>query len=129
MQIITAVLATLAILFVFIISFYCSHICWTNPKRSNESLNLIEAPPPLPPTFDLDTLKIQNESIGQGGFGSVYCGSLNDRTVAVKIFPHVHRQYFFNERDIYMLPHMKHPSIPEYIGKYNILTYITITFF
>lgn len=118
-QIIIAVVAVVATLFVLIslVFAYFSNFCCTNPKRSNESLNLIEAPPPPPLTFDLDSLKIQKESIGQGGFGSVYCGSLNDRTVAVKIFPYVHRQYFFNERDIYMVPHMKHPSIPEYIGK------------
>ena len=115
-QVIIAVVITISILVIGVFAYFVSRVCLANTKRSNESLNLIEAPPPAPPTFDLDTLKIQKESIGQGGFGSVYCGSLNDRTVAVKIFPHSHRNYFFNERDIYTLPHMKHPSIPEYIG-------------
>lgn len=117
MQVIIAVVGTIAVLCIVVFTYFFSNAYWSSPKRSNESLNLIEAPPSIPPTFDLDTLKIQKESIGQGSFGSVYPGSLNDRTVAVKIFPYNTRQYFYNERDIYMLPHMKHPSIPEYIGK------------
>lgn len=123
-QVLIAVVTTVSVLILGIFAYFFSRVCLANTKRSNESLNLIEAPPPAPPTFDLDTLKIQKESIGQGGFGSVYCGNLNDRTVAVKIFPYAHRNYFFNERDIYTLPHMKHPSIPEYIG--NILCNIVL---
>ncbi|XP_067130626.1 bone morphogenetic protein receptor type-2-like [Centruroides vittatus] len=90
--------------------------CWhTTQKPSPDSIHLMEAPPPTTPIFDLDSLKIQ-DVIGQGHYGSVCEGSLHNQTVAVKIFNVQNKQYFLNERDIYTLPFMDHPSLPKFLG-------------
>lgn len=54
--------------------------------------------------------------VGQGRYGSVWKGTLQDRDVAVKIFPAHHRQYFLNERDIYCLPFMDCAALLSYFG-------------
>lgn len=41
---------------------------------------------------------------------------MGDQEVAVKIFPSHYRNYFQNERDMYCLPFMEHPSLLEYYG-------------
>ncbi|GFT27346.1 bone morphogenetic protein receptor type-2 [Nephila pilipes] len=99
---------------VFAVYFLHRTYC-TLPKRSNESLHLMEAPPPSSPNFDLDTLKLQ-ESVARGRYGSVYRGSLNDQSVAVKKFVCQDQQHFLNERAIYLLPHMNHACLPKFIG-------------
>ncbi|GFU11450.1 bone morphogenetic protein receptor type-2 [Trichonephila clavipes] len=106
--VIVAVIAAVAVYFLH--RQYCKL-----PKRSNESLHLIEAPPPSSPNFDLDTLKIQ-EAVARGRYGSVYRGSLNDQSVAVKKFAYQDQQHFLNERAIYLLPHMNHECLAKYIG-------------
>ncbi|XP_054724812.1 uncharacterized protein LOC129235146 [Uloborus diversus] len=111
---IAALIIVLAL--IIAIGYILSRIYCTSPKRSNESLHLMEAPPP-PPNYDLDTLRIvDDKAIGQGGYGSVYHGSLNEHSVAVKIFSHQNQDFFYNERDIYILPHMDHTSLAKYIG-------------
>ncbi|GIY18607.1 bone morphogenetic protein receptor type-2 [Caerostris extrusa] len=100
----------------FVILIYFIHrIYCTIPKRSNESLHLMEAPPPSSPNFDLDTLKLQ-EVVARGRYGSVYRGNLNEQNVAVKKFAYHDQQHFLNERAIYILPHMNHACLPKYIG-------------
>ncbi|XP_064470619.1 uncharacterized protein LOC135385313 isoform X2 [Ornithodoros turicata] len=84
-------------------------------KHGADSVHLMEAPQPPSPAFDPECLKIQ-ETIGRGRYGSVCKGSLNDHTVAVKIFAQHHYQYYLNERDIYKLSSMDHPSLPKLIG-------------
>ena len=46
----------------------------------------------------------------------VYKALLNDVDVAVKILSTAHRQYYYSERDIFILPHMIHPSIVKFYG-------------
>lgn len=41
---------------------------------------------------------------------------MGDEDVAVKIFPGHYQSYFLNERDIYCLPFMEHPSLLHYYG-------------
>lgn len=41
--------------------------------------------------------------IGRGRYGSVYRGSLDEHSVAVKVFSSCNRQPFVNERSIYRL--------------------------
>lgn len=56
--------------------------------------------------------------IGQGKYGTVWKGIVNDKPVAVKIFAAQNKQYFVNERNIYSLSLMDSPSLLEYYGKY-----------
>ncbi|CAN7983156.1 unnamed protein product, partial [Ixodes hexagonus] len=84
-------------------------------KPGLDSAHLMEAPQMQSPTLDLDSLKMQ-EMIGRGRYGSVCKGSLNDRTVAVKIFAQHHHLYYANEKDIYKLFHMDYPFLPRLIG-------------
>lgn len=44
---------------------------------------------------------IVNLFIGQGRYGSVWHGLMEDQDVAVKVFPAHHRNYFLNEYEMY----------------------------
>lgn len=55
---------------------------------------------------------------GQGHYGTVWRGTVNDQEVAIKIFPSHYRQYYHNERDIYSLPFMDCPALLTYYGQY-----------
>lgn len=85
------------------------------PKPGLDSAHLMEAPQLQSPMLDLDSLKIQ-ETIGKGRYGCVCKGSLNDCTVAVKIFAQHHHHYYANEKDIYKLFHGDLPFLPRLIG-------------
>lgn len=54
--------------------------------------------------------------LGQGRYGSVWKGTVNEQDVAVKIFPAHYRSYFYNERDIYCLPLMENSALLSYFG-------------
>lgn len=73
-----------------------------NPKYSTDLLNV-------------DNLKLCS-MIGQGKYGSVWKGMINEQTVAVKIFPSQYKEYFLNEKDIYCTPLMDMPYFLEYFG-------------
>ncbi|XP_014216049.1 bone morphogenetic protein receptor type-2 isoform X2 [Copidosoma floridanum] len=66
-------------------------------------------------TYTVDHLKLST-IVDQGRYGSVWQGSIGDEEVAVKIFPGHHQNYFLNERDLYCLPFMEHPSLLYYYG-------------
>ncbi|XP_031674250.1 bone morphogenetic protein receptor type-2-like [Oncorhynchus kisutch] len=66
-------------------------------------------------SLDLDNLK-QLELIGRGRYGSVFCGSLDERQVAVKVFSSANRQNFLNECSIYCLPLLEHDNIAHFIA-------------
>ncbi|ENN78233.1 hypothetical protein YQE_05384, partial [Dendroctonus ponderosae] len=53
-----------------------------------------------PPDYSLEKLKLI-DIIGQGKYGSVWRGIIEDQEVAVKIFPGHYRNCFFNEYEIY----------------------------
>lgn len=63
----------------------------------------------------MDNLKLC-AMIGQGRYGTVWKGMINEQPVAVKIFPGPHKQYFINEKNIYSLQLMDSPSLLEYYG-------------
>lgn len=73
-----------------------------NPKYSSDLLNV-------------DNLKLCS-MIGQGKYGTVWKGMINEQTVAVKLFPAQHKDFFLNEKDIYCLPMMDSPYFLEYFG-------------
>ncbi|MEQ2160711.1 hypothetical protein GOODEAATRI_002200, partial [Goodea atripinnis] len=54
--------------------------------------------------------------IGRGRYGTVFCGSLDERPVAVKVFTAANRQNFINECSIYRLPLMEHDNIARFIA-------------
>ncbi|XP_055385242.1 bone morphogenetic protein receptor type-2 [Condylostylus longicornis] len=64
---------------------------------------------------NVDNLKVQS-LIGQGRYGTVWKGLINEEEVAVKIFPAQHKQYFINERNIYSTALMDSPSLLQYFG-------------
>ncbi|KAF4111993.1 bone morphogenetic protein receptor type-2a [Onychostoma macrolepis] len=66
-----------------------------------------------PPSLDLDNLVLL-ELIGRGRYGTVYRGSLDDRSVAVKVFVSANRQQFTNERMIYRLL-LDHENVARFL--------------
>lgn len=64
---------------------------------------------------NVDNLKLC-AMIGQGKYGTVWKGMINEQTVAVKIFPSQHKQFFLNEKDIYSVSLMDNPHLLEYYG-------------
>lgn len=67
------------------------------------------------PAFDIDDLKISC-LITKGRYSEVWKGSLQEQDVAVKIYSPVYKQYYYNEKYIYSLPHMSHQNIIRFIG-------------
>uniref|UniRef100_A0A4W5PM16 receptor protein serine/threonine kinase n=1 Tax=Hucho hucho TaxID=62062 RepID=A0A4W5PM16_9TELE len=62
------------------------------------------------PSFSLCQL------IGRGRYGSVFCCSLDERQVAVKVFSSANRQNFLNECSIYCVPLLEHDNIAHFIA-------------
>ncbi|KAG5678850.1 hypothetical protein PVAND_008483 [Polypedilum vanderplanki] len=89
-----------------------------------------EKPKPLPETsllapsgpgyssnlYNVDNLK-PIEIIGEGKYGTVWKGQINEQPVAIKIFSASKKQYFINEMDIYTQPFMDScPALLQYFG-------------
>jgi bone morphogenetic protein receptor type-2 len=95
-------------------------------NKNSDSLHLLESQSSTSQSSslicDLDNLKLI-ELIGRGRYGSVWKGTLNEQTVAVKIFASQYRQYYLNERDIYLLPFMEfHHCLPRFLGSQERIT-------
>lgn len=84
-------------------------------KENPDQAHLMPSPGYTVGMYSVDHLKLES-LIGQGRYGSVWKGIVNDQEVAVKIFPAHYRSYFYNERDIYCLPFMDHPGLLTYFG-------------
>ncbi|XP_034032759.1 bone morphogenetic protein receptor type-2-like [Thalassophryne amazonica] len=78
------------------------------------NLNMMEAAG-SESSLDLDNLKLL-ELIGRGRYGAVFCGSLDERPVAVKVFTTANRQNFLNECSIYRLPLLEHDNIARFVA-------------
>lgn len=85
-------------------------------EHDTESLSSPAGPGYSSNAYNVDNLKLC-AMIGQGKYGTVWKGIVNDKPVAVKIFPAQHKQYFVNERNIYSMSLMDSPSLLEYFGK------------
>ncbi|KAM9767112.1 bone morphogenetic protein receptor type-2-like isoform 1-T1 [Menidia menidia] len=83
-------------------------------KQGLHNLNMMEAAG-SESSLDLDNLKLL-ELIGRGRYGTVYCGSLDERPVAVKVFTAANRQNFLNECSIYRLPLLEHDNIARFVA-------------
>lgn len=75
-----------------------SYYFWKKKPKKSDVENSLSMPPP--PDYSLDKLKLVN-IIGQGRYGCVWRGIIDDQELAVKIFPGHNRNYFFNEHEIY----------------------------
>uniref|UniRef100_A0A8C6WTV3 receptor protein serine/threonine kinase n=1 Tax=Neogobius melanostomus TaxID=47308 RepID=A0A8C6WTV3_9GOBI len=83
-------------------------------KQGLHNLNMMEAAG-SESSLDLDNLKLL-ELIGRGRYGTVYCGSLDERPVAVKVFTAANRQNFLNESSIYRVPLLEHENIARFVA-------------
>lgn len=99
-----------------IVSILYVAVCRVNIKENTETTT-IAAPNPkyCADMMNVDNLKLCS-LVGQGKYGTVWKGMINEETVAVKIFPAANKEYFLNERDIYTLPLMETPNFLEYFG-------------
>ncbi|CAG9821661.1 unnamed protein product [Phaedon cochleariae] len=93
--------------------------CWRmKPKKGDvESCQQTVSPPA---DYSLEKLKMI-EVIGQGRYGSVWRGTVEDREVAVKVFPAHHRNVFLNEREAYEVAG-EHRGLLECFGGGELVT-------
>ncbi|XP_069579398.1 bone morphogenetic protein receptor type-2-like [Brachyistius frenatus] len=108
-------LATVSVLAVVAVAaFFGYRMMHGDGKQGLHNLNMMEAAG-SESSLDLDNLKLL-ELIGRGRYGSVYCGSLDERPVAVKVFTAANRQNFLNECSIYRLPLLEHDNIARFVA-------------
>ncbi|XP_067116824.1 bone morphogenetic protein receptor type-2-like [Osmerus mordax] len=106
-------LATISVLAVLAVAaFFAYRMMHADGKHGLHNVNMMEAAG-SESSLDLDNLKLL-ELIGRGRYGSVYCGSLDERQVAVKVFTSANRQNFLNECSIYRLPLLEHEHIARF---------------
>ncbi|XP_005165892.1 bone morphogenetic protein receptor type-2a isoform X1 [Danio rerio] len=112
-EVIVVALATVSMVAVLVILlFFGYRMLRGRGKHSLHTLNILETAL-SPPSLDLDNLTLQ-ELIGRGRYGTVYRASLDDRSVAVKVFISANRQQFTNERMIYRLL-LDHENIARFL--------------
>lgn len=108
-------LATVSVLAVLAVAaFFGYRMMHGDGKQGLHNLNMMEAAG-SESSLDLDNLKLL-ELIGRGRYGAVYCGSLDERPVAVKVFTGANRQNFLNECSIYRLPLLEHDNIGHFVA-------------
>uniref|UniRef100_A0A667X8T6 receptor protein serine/threonine kinase n=1 Tax=Myripristis murdjan TaxID=586833 RepID=A0A667X8T6_9TELE len=108
-------LATVSVLAVVAVAaFFGYRMMHGDGKQGLHNLNMMEAAG-SESSLDLDNLKLL-ELIGRGRYGAVYCGSLDERPVAVKVFAASSRQNFLNECSIYRLPLLEHDNIARFVA-------------
>ncbi|XP_065169109.1 LOW QUALITY PROTEIN: activin receptor type-2A [Atheta coriaria] len=74
-------------------------ILWRlRPVKSDIEMGDTQISPP--PQFNLNKLNLI-KTIGQGRYGDVWHGTIEDQDVAVKVFRPHHRNYFLNEHELY----------------------------
>ncbi|XP_033837147.1 bone morphogenetic protein receptor type-2-like [Periophthalmus magnuspinnatus] len=108
-------LATVTVMVVVAVAAYFGYrMMHGDGKQGLHNLNMMEAAG-SESSLDLDSLKLL-ELIGRGRYGTVYCGSLDERPVAVKVFTAANRQNFLNECSIYRLPLLEHDNIARFVA-------------
>uniref|UniRef100_A0A3Q0T751 receptor protein serine/threonine kinase n=1 Tax=Amphilophus citrinellus TaxID=61819 RepID=A0A3Q0T751_AMPCI len=100
--------------YVYMVADICICVLTGDGKQGLHNLNMMEAAG-SESSLDLDNLKLL-ELIGRGRYGAVYCGSLDERPVAVKVFTAANRQNFLNECSIYRLPLLEHDNIARFVA-------------
>ncbi|XP_067349657.1 bone morphogenetic protein receptor type-2-like isoform X2 [Channa argus] len=108
-------LATVSLMAVVaVVAFFAYRMMHGDGKQGLHNLNMVEAAG-SESSLDLDSLKLL-ELIGRGRYGAVYCGSLDERPVAVKVFTAANKQNFLNECSIYRLPLLEHDNIARFVA-------------
>ncbi|XP_057702514.1 anti-Muellerian hormone type-2 receptor-like isoform X1 [Corythoichthys intestinalis] len=83
-------------------------------KNSQASLHVSPSPHQ---TMQLDVTDVQlQEMVAQGSFATVWRGTYQGSTVAVKVIPATSKQAFATEKDVYELPLMRHAAIIHFLG-------------
>ncbi|XP_018324359.1 bone morphogenetic protein receptor type-2 isoform X2 [Agrilus planipennis] len=95
------VVSGVSFVFFMICSGTLAFFCWHMKPKKND-IEVGQPPMPTPEEFNLEKLKLCG-IIGQGRYGCVYRGMIEDQEVAVKVFLPHHRNYFINEHEIYKL--------------------------
>ena len=98
---------------IILVSYLGYRFCLHQRHPATTSNNNIAVP--ASPAFDIEDLKICC-LVSKGRYSEVWKGSLQEGDVAIKIYNAYHRQYYFNEKYIYSLPHMDHPSLLKFYG-------------
>lgn len=109
---------TLAIIFLLLLTLILVAILRNSGQdpHKSETAPLAPAGPGYSSNlYNCDNLKLIT-LLGQGKYGTVWKGMLNEQSVAVKIFPSHNKQYFLNEKDIFNVPLMQHKSLLTYFG-------------
>ncbi|XP_070536397.1 bone morphogenetic protein receptor type-2-like isoform X1 [Ptychodera flava] len=112
--IIIALASVCSVAILTVVLYFLYRLWLGSRKTSMANLSVVEAPCP-PPSFDMDNLKLMNV-IGQGRFGNVWKGSLNEGTVAVKVFQGPFKPYYLNEKEIYSLPYMDNDCLLQMLA-------------
>ncbi|XP_029022784.1 bone morphogenetic protein receptor type-2-like [Betta splendens] len=112
--IIIALAAVSVMAVVAVAAFFAYRMMHGNGKQGLHNLNMVESAA-SESSLDLDSLKML-ELIGRGRYGAVYCGSLDERPVAVKVFTAANYQNFLNECTIYRLPLLEHDNIARFVA-------------
>lgn len=104
-----------------------SSVIDSNTKHKNtDSLHLLESNSSSSQSSsiscDFEKLKLIEE-IGRGKYGSVWKGILDEQTVSVKKFGPQNKQYFMNEKHIYLLSFMElSHCFPRFYGSQEIVS-------
>ncbi|RZC38175.1 bone morphogenetic protein receptor type-2, partial [Asbolus verrucosus] len=99
------IVAIVSFVFIMMIALGASYYIWKRKPKKNDVETGHQHPLPPPADYSLDKLKLLNviEFIGQGRYGCVWRGLIDDQEVAVKVFAAHHRNYFLNEHEMYKL--------------------------
>ena len=98
---------------IILVSYLGYRFCVQHRDPASQPSSNVEVP--ISPGFDIEDLKICN-LISKGRYSEVWKGSLHEEEIAVKIYNACHRQYYFNEKYIYSLPHMEHANLLKFYG-------------
>jgi len=111
--IVISLLSVFSLAIIILAIYLVYRYCFNPPSMQTNNNNNVEIPDS--PTFDIEDLKISC-SITKGRYSEVWRGTLGEQDVAVKIYSPVHKQYYYNEKYIYSLPHMDHDNILKFMG-------------
>lgn len=114
------VVVAAAIVTALVFLIRCYHKSYKSYKDTDVEARKSLVQPPEPTSKQLDLAHLKPEcTIHRGRYGEVCKAVLNDTEVAVKSLHPSHRQYYYNERDIYLQVRMKHENIAKFCGYYD----------
>ncbi|XP_062841131.1 bone morphogenetic protein receptor type-2-like [Trichomycterus rosablanca] len=101
---------------VFIICSVISALKWkTLLKYCRSVTTSYTCDVPKETDIDLENVELL-KVVASGHFACVWQGCFKELSVAVKVFPTTVKKEFTKEKDVYMLPLMKHPGIVQFLA-------------